>query len=179
MMRVSDGAEHAGRRPVPARPVVLFAVLFCIDRITKHLAGRYLKSGPVSVIPGVFELHYLENTGAAFGMLSRFRWAFVLFAAAVLVLSIMLSLRCERLGKRYMLMELTLVLLGSGAAGNMADRVLYGSVIDFLYVSLIDFPVFNFADICVCCGCGLFILLDLFYYRDSELSLLLKGRPRE
>ena len=68
------------------------------------------------------------------------------------------------------------ILLIAGAVGNLIDRVRLNYVIDFFYFKLIDFPIFNVADIYVSVGTAVLIILILFYYKEEELNLLLKGR---
>ena len=67
-----------------------------------------------------------------------------------------------------------MVLIFAGAIGNFIDRIRQGFVVDFLYFELIDFPIFNVADIYVTVGCILLILLLLFYYKDEELNFFKK-----
>jgi signal peptidase II len=65
----------------------------------------------------------------------------------------------------------------AGALGNMIDRVVHGYVIDFLYFSLIDFPVFNVADCYVCIGAAMLVLSLFTVYREDEFHFLLPGEP--
>ena len=73
-------------------------------------------------------------------------------------------------------MRACLVFLISGAAGNLIDRAFSGYVTDFIYFSLIDFPVFNFADICVCCSMAGILYLVFFYYKDEDYEFLRQKR---
>lgn len=148
------------------------AGLIGFDQLTKYLARTRLSGGTgISVIPGVFELFYLENRGAAFGMLSNRQW----FFAAVAVLMILgMSYVYLKLpsGKHYRLFRIVCILIISGAAGNMLDRLINRYVTDFLYVSLIDFPVFNVADCYVCIGAAIAILMLFTVYREEDFSFL-------
>ena len=119
----------------------------------------------------VFELNYLENRGAAFGMLQGQKGIFLVSTVLVLAL-IALYYHRAPLGKRFVPVRVIGVLLLSGALGNMIDRVLQSYVVDFLYVKLIDFPVFNVADCYVTVGAVLMAVLFLFYYKDEELGFL-------
>lgn len=99
-------------------------------------------------MPGVIELRHVENTGAAFGMGAGAGVAFVVIAAVVLVASLMFVWR-----KRIpMQLAVSIGLVASGGVGNMVDRVIAGSVTDFLCTTFVSFPVFNVADIMVTCG---------------------------
>ena len=73
---------------------------------------------------------------------------------------------------RYLPLLLVCELIFSGAIGNFIDRVRQQYVVDFIYFSPIDFPVFNVADIYVTVGCALMVVLFLFYYKDEELGFL-------
>ena len=70
----------------------------------------------------------------------------------------------------YAILEILLVLIASGAVGNMIDRVQFNYVVDFFYFKLIDFPIFNVADIYVTVSAILIMLLILFYYKEEELD---------
>lgn len=146
----------------------LFLALLAIDQITKYLAYRTLRvHGPKVLILNVFELHYLENRGAAFGMMRNMQWLFVVFALVITAITIWFYVRLPR-EQRFLPLRLVCIALASGAAGNMIDRVFHGYVIDFLYISLIDFPIFNVADIYVCVSTAVFLLLILFIYKEED-----------
>ena len=148
------------------------AILTLLDQWTKSLAVRHLMNQkPVVLIPDVFQLYYSENRGAAFGMLQGGQTFFMVVTLAVLG-SVAYSLWRIPLKKRFAPLAFCLLLLASGAAGNMIDRALQGYVVDFLYFSLINFPIFNVADCYVVCACIAFVLLILFYYKDDDFSFL-------
>ena len=147
-------------------------LLTVLDQWTKYLAVNHLKDqAPLVLREGVFELNYLENRGAAFGMLQGQKGIFLVSTVLVLAL-IALYYHRAPLGKRFVPVRVIGVLLLSGALGNMIDRVLQSYVVDFLYVKLIDFPVFNVADCYVTVGAVLMAVLFLFYYKDEELGFL-------
>ncbi|MFR8548247.1 MAG: signal peptidase II [Lachnospiraceae bacterium] len=151
---------------------VLTAVLLAIDQLTKYCAKTYLAPvGSVSVIPGVFEFFYLENRGAAFGMLADQKGFFILVAALMCAAAAYIYIRLPE-AHHYTLMRVICILVVAGAAGNMIDRMLHAFVIDFLYVSLIDFPVFNIADCYVCIGAALAIVSIFTVYRKEEFEFL-------
>ena len=151
-----------------AVPAIL---LFLADQFTKMLAASRLKGkGSVPVVKGVFELLYLENTGAAFGILKNRQWIFMLFAAVIICAVSWFCCRYLLDDRKYLPLRAVCALMCAGAAGNLADRILHGYVIDFLYFSLIDFPVFNLADVYVCAASALLFILLLFYYKDKDLN---------
>ena len=134
-------------------------LLFLADQVTKYLASLYLKgTGGIPVIRGVLELYYLypENRGIAFGM---FQGGVLIFAAATVVILAALFWFGRKIPdeRRYLPLKLVCLLIAAGALGNLADRLVRGYVIDFIWFSLIDFPVFNAADIFVVTGCFLMI----------------------
>lgn len=144
------------------------AVTVFIDQITKYLAVLYLKGKPAKVIiDGVFELQYLENRGAAFGMMQNMQYVFVAGAVVICIIILYLYIRMPYTF-RYLPLRICAVLLCAGAIGNMIDRIRLNYVIDFFYFSLIDFPIFNVADCYVVIACIAFALLILFYYRDEN-----------
>ena len=109
------------------------------DQASKYWAVENLKgSAGIPVVPGVFEFYYLENDGAAFGMLDKIQGVFILTAVLILLLCLYTFLRLPE-DRRYRPLKILCVVIGAGAAGNMLDRLMFGYVIDFLYVSLIDF----------------------------------------
>ena len=147
-------------------------ILIAIDQYTKYLAVLHLKDKPAfSVIDGVFELNYLENRGAAFGILQGKQWFFLLVAAAVVIV-VLLFLSRLPFERRYLPLFGCMVLLVSGAVGNVIDRLMRGFVVDFLYFSLIDFPIFNVADCYVVVAACCLILLTGFFYKDEEFDFL-------
>ena len=152
--------------------ILSFAVLVLIDQITKHLAVLRLKgSNPFVLIPGVFELHYLENQGAAFGILQGKRWFFLIITVVIMAVIAYLFIKMPAT-KRFRFLRVLLVFIASGAVGNMIDRMRQGYVVDFFYFSLIDFPIFNVADIYVTCSAILLVIAILFYYKDDDLKEL-------
>jgi signal peptidase II len=153
----------------------LFLILVAIDQLTKKWAVMTLKDAdPIVWIPNVFELHYLENRGAAFGILQGQKIFFVIMTVIVCIVFLILYLRMNT--DRYFLpMRLTILLLLSGAVGNFIDRVSNNYVVDFFYFKLINFPIFNVADIYVVCAVIIFAFLLLFYYKEDDLKEVFHG----
>lgn len=150
--------------------VLWVLLLTLLDQVTKYIAYTTLKGSPgVPVIPGVFELFYLENQGAAFGILQNRQWFFIMIALVMMAAAVYVYY-CLPSRSHYNGLRLVAVLIASGAAGNMIDRMLHRYVIDFLYFSLIDFPVFNVADCYVCAGAALLVILLFTVYRKEDFS---------
>ena len=148
--------------------------LTALDQITKK-AAESLASSPSLLIPGVLELRYFENHGAAFSLLQNQFTVFYIGTAVILAL-ILYTLVKVPSAARYRLMRLDLLFVAAGAIGNLIDRLEFHYVRDFIYIALIDFPIFNVADMYVTCGAFLFAYLLLFYYKDEEFSFLKKER---
>lgn len=147
-------------------------ILVLIDQFTKYLAMLHLKDKKAfNLIDGVLELNYLENKGAAFGMLQNQRVFFVF--VAVIVLSVIAYILYKTPNARkYNLMHILLSLIAAGAIGNMIDRLRLDYVVDFIYFVLINFPIFNVADMYVSFATALLVLALLFYYKESDLSFI-------
>ena len=156
------------------------ALLVWLDQYTKHLAVAKLKGQePFAVVPGVFELLYSENRGAAFGMLQGRQGFFFVVGILVLAAAVYLMVRMPSYGcSRYHFLKVCTVMITAGAVGNMVDRVSQGYVVDFLYFRLIDFPIFNVADIYVTTATGLLLVLFLFYYKDEDFEIFRPGRRK-
>ena len=156
---------------------LLILALIFFDQITKIWAASDLSSGPVTLIPGAFELRYLENQGAAFGMLQGARTFFLIITPIFSALVVFVLLRMPAT-RRYLPLRICMVLLIAGAMGNFIDRLLFSYVRDFFYISLIDFPIFNVADIYVTFGVIILIILILFVYKDGEFGFIF-GRKKK
>ena len=142
---------------------LLFMFLLIIaDQITKHFAITNLKNHEPWVLwEGVFELHYLENRGAAFGMLQNQKVLFILIAMIILAVIVYVLFKTPY-QKMYTKLHITLVLIAGGAIGNLIDRLRYDYVVDFLYFSLINFPIFNVADIYVTLS-SIYLVISVSY----------------
>ena len=155
--------------PFPAwSGVILTLLLILVDQGTKLLALSQLKGNPdIILIPGVLQLKYLENRGMAFGMLQG--KIPLLIALCLLFFCVFLYIYIKIPKTRYYLpLICTALVLAAGAVGNLIDRVFRGYVIDFIHFSLIDFPVFNMADIYVVCS-GIFLVFCVcFKYKDES-----------
>ena len=139
---------------------ILYALVIlggvALDQLTKALAVRFLAPvGSVPIIPGVIQLTYVENPGAAFGMLKDAPWVFNTLSVLAIAF-ILLYLFLGHAGNT--LYAVSLSMIAAGGIGNMIDRIALHYVVDFIDFCLIDFAVFNGADSFVCVGAGLLIL---------------------
>ena len=135
---------------------LLVALGIIADQLTKWLAVEFLKpTDTVPIIEGVIHLTYVENPGAAFGMLKDAPWVFNTLS----VIAIAAILGYLYLGRaQSKLYAISLAMIASGGIGNMIDRISLKYVVDFIDFRLINFAVFNGADSFVCVGAGLLIL---------------------
>lgn len=127
--------------------------VFLLDRATKYAVVRLMDLGQtISVIPGVFQLRFVLNSGAAFGILQGRRIFFIIITLVVVVLILLYA----RQVRDNSLLQVAFGLQLGGALGNMVDRVATGEVIDFLDFHI--WPVFNIADTALVVGVALFAL---------------------
>ena len=159
---------------------VLFAViLIAADQWTKHLAVLHLKGAePRILIDGMLEFRYLENRGAAFSMLEGKQVFFYVLTAVFLAIAIYVLARLPHT-RRYLPVRICLLVLVAGAVGNLIDRIVQKYVVDFIYFSIIDFPVFNVADMYVTLSVTVLALLILFRYKDSDFAFLKRQNKGE
>ena len=141
--------------------VILALFILGADIATKILAKTYLSGAPsIPLIDDVFHLTYVENRGAAFGILQDGRIFFIIIAVvmAVVIIGVL-----RKYKNRSAMLNLGLSFLCAGALGNTIDRVMQGYVVDFFDFRLINFPVFNIADIFVCLGAALLAMFFVFF----------------
>lgn len=156
---------------------LLIAAFIALDQITKAVAVDRLKGKfPIVLIQNVFELDYLENRGSAFGMFQG-RKIFLLLMGVIFMAVLLYLLWKIPDTKRFLLGRLCILGIIAGGTGNMIDRILRGYVVDFFSFVLIDFPVFNVADIFITVSTALLAVLFLFVYREEELQFLSRKKP--
>jgi signal peptidase II len=163
--------------PIPRRlPVLLSitAVVIGLDRLTKHLVSTRIPiGGAVPVIPQVLRISHWTNEGAAFSLFAdtaspdKVRWALAAFA---LFIALMVLGALVRFGSRISRTTVALALILAGALGNVYDRIVYGSVVDFIEVHIFSYhwPDFNIADSAIVIGACLLMLDSLLTPRSSS-----------
>ena len=153
---------------------ILFAALFAFDLFTKSLAVKALSDGRhVDLIKGVLEFYYIQNRGAAFGIFQNGTLILSIISAVAVIAIIIAYLRIPD-GKKYLPLRIVLIFICAGAAGNLYDRIVLHYVRDFIYFSLIDFPVFNVADMYVTVSVFCLVFLLMFYYKDEDLQFAVR-----
>ncbi len=142
---------------------IVAVVLVAVDQIVKNWAAETLTKGDITLIENVLYLKYAENTGVAFSMFSDNRWILVGVTSLMLIAVLAFFLSGKVNGK---LEVFSLSLLLSGGVGNLIDRISLGYVIDYIDVRIINFAIFNIADICICVGA--FLLCVAVYFSDKK-----------
>lgn len=140
---------------------LIIVFLIAIDQLSKFWALGYLKEvGSIPIIENIFHLTYVENRGAAFGMLQNSQWIFIIVAVVAAVFGlyyIHTNKKINLIGKS------GIVLIISGALGNLIDRVRLGFVVDYFDFRIIWQYVFNVADVFVVVGTILLCIYILFF----------------
>ena len=142
------------------------ALLIVVDQWLKQLAVEHLK--PQGIYPlwdGVFQLTYVENHGAAFGIFAGEK-IFLVWITGLLLAAMVGLLLFRKITHPCLLVSFGLII--GGGVGNLIERVLYSYVVDYLHVTLINFAVFNFADCCVVVGTLLLLVYFLFFDRKES-----------
>ena len=150
--------------------ILLWAfILAVIDQISKLAALKYLKPvGSVSFIDGIMNFTFVENRGAAFGVLTGARWFFIVITIAVTIAAVIYIKKYMPNKKEYGTVKLSIILILGGAWGNAFDRFFRGYVVDFFESVFIKWPVFNVADIYVVFGTILLAYAFIFVIKDDE-----------
>lgn len=168
--------KNHDRKKLYGIAVILVAVGVFFDQWTKYLAVCNLKDqSPLILIDKVFQLCYLENHGAAFGMMQNQTIFFLICTPIILAVMVILYIKMP-LENKFLPLRFCAIFITAGAIGNMIDRIRLGYVIDFFYFNLIDFPIFNVADIYVTVATFFLILLTLFYYKEEDFDRIFQRK---
>ena len=147
--------------------IIIIVLTLAADQLSKYLLVPMIQNGPVTVIPGVFQLSYVENRGASFGMLQGARVVFIIVTCLVLVGAAIYMFRTRK--TQTLFLKISLSLIVSGAVGNLYDRILFGYVRDMFDFHEVYFPwVFNVADACLVIGSILLGIYILFIYKEKD-----------
>lgn len=152
--------------------VIAVILLTALDQLVKYvIASNFAVGETKKLIDGVFQLDYVQNRGAAWGSFSGKIVFLLIITCVILLASIYVYYRlAKRSDSKYTPLRISLVFLIAGAIGNMIDRIVRGYVVDMFDFCLINFPVFNVADIFVTCSFAVIVILILFKYKDDDLS---------
>jgi signal peptidase II len=149
--------------------LIIVVILLALDQVSKYLVQLNLSpvGSSVPVIDGLLQLTNVHNTGAAWGMLTGYRWLFILMTVFVAIALIFIMIRFHK--KLTAFSRITLALLFAGAVGNFIDRLMLGFVRDFFDITpLFSFPVFNVADSALSIGC-VFLVIDVLFLKEKSL----------
>lgn len=141
-------------------------LMILADQLTKWVIVNSVPYGyATTVIPDFFDISHVRNSGAAWGVFQGYTWllsVITLIACALIVYLLVVSVHSW--------LSASLIMVLSGAIGNLIDRILRGRVVDFLsfHFGSYDFPSFNVADICITCGCILLVIVILFMAKDGN-----------
>lgn len=160
-----------GETTVRGRRIALYWLLVILvvvlDQATKAVALEILGHGSLAFIPGIVDLVLVHNTGAAFSIGEGASTVFVIVAMVIFVASLVFVSNTDDLPFS---LVASIALVAGGGMGNLVDRVVEGSVTDFLSFAFVRFPVFNVADICVTLGV---VASLIFYWRwETQRSLV-------
>ena len=162
--------------------------LIALDQFSKILAINHLKDKePIVIIKGIFELLYVENQGAAYGMLAGKISLFLIITfilVPIIIYSIFkISNIVEYFGekvniKAFKILQIDMVIILAGAIGNLIDRITKGYVVDYFYFKLIDFPVFNVADCYITVAVAVMLIMCFFVLKEKELDYLMGSKKK-
>ena len=153
--------------------LLLAGFVVLLDQYTKLLImDRFALYETKSVIPGFFNLTYLHNTGAAFGLLADANpaWRTYFFVGVAMLALVFIVVAYFQYREQGLIYLFAFSFIGGGAVGNLIDRLRYGSVVDFLdfYISSYHWPAFNVADSAIVVGVGLFLLAGFISTEERE-----------
>lgn len=145
---------------------ILIFILIAFDQGLKYLATQFLASGStMTLIPHILGLDYVLNPGAGFSILSG-KVDFLIIITSIALLFIAYMIFIKKIPNK--IEEFSFVLILAGGIGNLIDRVLNGVVVDYFKFLFINFPIFNFADVLICCGVALYAGYIIFTEFSSK-----------
>ena len=138
---------------------IILSLILVFDIFTKYLSSFYFKVSEIEVIKNILYFTYVENRGAAFGIMQNKQWFFILITLILIIAMILYILKVK---PQDILLKLSLSFIIGGGIGNLIDRVFKGYVVDFIDLRIINYPVFNIADCFVVIGAVLLCVYILF-----------------
>ncbi len=148
---------------------IIIITIILVDQHTKYLANTNLAAiRTYPIIQDIFHFTYVRNYGAAFGILQNQKWFFIILTSIIMIGIVYYMIRYARHAKYRRLIMLSLAMVLGGAVGNLIDRIRFGYVVDFFDFTLINYPVFNVADIFIVAGTILLSYYLLFKYEEKK-----------
>lgn len=143
--------------------LMIVVLVFILDRVTKNVAESLEH---VLYLPGPLNIAPTYNTGGAFSILSDATAAITIISAIALALLAAALIMCIIFFSKTTVVALSLIV--AGGIGNLADRLFFGHVIDFISPTFIDFPTFNISDVSVCIGMALLLIVVIREFTSHE-----------
>ena len=132
-------------------------IVLVLDQFIKFIVNKFMElNKSIEIIPNFFRLYYVKNKGAAFSILEN-NTILIIVVSVIFIVILDYYIRHEKDFTKLSILSLGIIM--GGIFGNLIDRIIYHSVID--YLSFLDFPIFNLADICICVGVGLLIISEI------------------
>lgn len=147
---------------------ILIIAAVVLDQLSKYFAKTCLVNGVVTVIPKILDFHYVENTGAAFSMLSSGTLFLTIISVIMSVVFIVVIYKFRAQIPKTL--RILLALVAGGAIGNLIDRIVLGYVVDFIEFTFVNFAIFNVADIFVTLA-GIGLICYLFFAKEGKAFL--------
>ncbi len=153
---------------------LIVAVLAALDQLIKYLiVQNFALSEEKRVFGNFLVLTYIRNEGTAWGIFAGKLVFLLILTAVITTLILYVFHNIAGYVKKYRIIRILLACLMGGALGNLIDRIRLHYVVDYIYVKIIHFPVFNFADIFVTCSVILLVTLIIFYYKVEDFDVLI------
>lgn len=149
----------------PIWAICAILVIVPDQAIKRFILANYVPYENFGEIPGVADFIYVQNTGAAFSMLSD-GTMFLSIISIIFCIAVAAYWFIKR--NKHFMLKLALMLLFSGALGNAIDRIAYRFVVDFISIKWFNFPVFNIADIAIVSGAIAAVLYVIFFDKDEK-----------
>jgi signal peptidase II len=154
------------------RHMIYFILLVVLDQVTKYWARITLQEdGPLSIIPGVLKLQYHENTGAVWGIMTGKTGLLTVISIILFCILVFIYFKIPQ-NRRLLPVQIIWIFITAGAIGNLIDRITLKYVVDFVYIELIDFPIFNIADNYITLSSILLLILGIFYYKEEDFNFI-------
>ena len=159
------------KKPIFIWDFLCLALLNVIDRLTKLGAAYYCENENYIVLDEILEFTYMKNYGGALGILNNQRFFFIFISALFICLIVFFLIALPK-SKSFNALHIWLSFVLAGTIGNICDRIFYGYVIDIIYISKINFPVFNLSDIFITLGTFFTIMIVLFKLKEKDFEFL-------
>lgn len=143
--------------------IIIIVLGLILDRLTKTYAINNLIENPYNGT--LFNFTYLENRGAAFGILQNRKIFFIILTLAIVCALVYYFIKNYKTNQK--ILNIALAMIISGAIGNFYDRLFQGYVVDFIEFAFVNFPVFNIADIFVTIG-SILLIIYMIFFEESE-----------